>query len=64
MRVIAVIDAPRVVETILRHLGVWHDAPPRLPPQRLPGFWRVGLERGFRGPYRQSEMSQAEAYYL
>ena len=25
MRVIAVIDDPRVVEKILRHLGAWHD---------------------------------------
>ena len=32
MRVIAVIDDPRVVENILRHLGAWHDplaGPPR-----------------------------------
>ena len=27
MRVIAVIDDPRVVEEILRHLGAWHDPP-------------------------------------
>ncbi|HOX58374.1 MAG TPA: transposase [Verrucomicrobiota bacterium] len=27
MRVIAVIDDPRVVEKILRHLGAWHDPP-------------------------------------
>jgi hypothetical protein len=32
MRVIAVIDDPRVVERILRHLGAWHDPPPRPPP--------------------------------
>ena len=33
MRVVAVIDAPRVVEEILRQLGAWHDPPPRpLPP--------------------------------
>ena len=32
MRVIAVIDDPRVVEQILRHLGAWHDPPARLPP--------------------------------
>jgi hypothetical protein len=32
MRVIAVIDAPWVVENILRHLGAWHDPPPRPPP--------------------------------
>mgnify|MGYP001765934678 CR=1 FL=1 len=36
MRVIAVIDDPRVVENILRHLGAWHDPPPRRPPQGLP----------------------------
>ena len=27
MRVIAVIDDPRVAEKILRHLGAWHDPP-------------------------------------
>ncbi|MGD0536970.1 MAG: hypothetical protein ABSC03_04920 [Verrucomicrobiota bacterium] len=27
LRVIAVIDDPQVVETILRHLGAWHDPP-------------------------------------
>jgi hypothetical protein len=27
MRVIAVIDDPRVVEKILHHLGAWHDPP-------------------------------------
>ncbi len=32
MRVIAVIDDPRVVEKILRHLGAWHDPSPRPPP--------------------------------
>jgi hypothetical protein len=37
MRVIAVIDDPQVVEKILRHLGAWHDLPPRPPPQALPG---------------------------
>jgi hypothetical protein len=37
MRVIAVIDDPWVVEQILRHLGAWHDPPPRTPPQGLPG---------------------------
>jgi hypothetical protein len=36
MRVIAVIDDPRVVEKILRHLGAWHDPPPRPPPQGVP----------------------------
>ena len=28
------------------------------------GFSRVGQEGDFRGPYRQLEMSQAEAHYL
>ena len=47
MRVIAVIDDRRVVEKILRHLGVWHDppayrslgagSPPRPTPGRVPG---------------------------
>jgi hypothetical protein len=37
MRVIAVIDDPRIVEKILHHLGAWHDPPPRPPPQGLPG---------------------------
>ena len=32
MRVLAVIDDPRVVEKILRHLGAWHDPPPKPPP--------------------------------
>jgi hypothetical protein len=32
MRVIAVIDDPGGVEKILRHLGAWHDPPPRPPP--------------------------------
>jgi hypothetical protein len=31
MRVIAVIDDPRVIEKILRHLGAWHDPPSRPP---------------------------------
>ena len=42
MRVIAVIDAPRVVEQILRHLGAWHDPPPRPPPQGAPGPYTYG----------------------
>jgi len=29
MRVIAVIDEPRLVQKILRHLGAWHDPPAR-----------------------------------
>ncbi|HWT81081.1 MAG TPA: transposase, partial [Candidatus Methylomirabilis sp.] len=37
MRVIALIDNPKVVEKILRHLGVWHDPPPRPPPAGVPG---------------------------
>lgn len=37
MRVIALIDDLRVVEKILRHLGAWHDPPPKPPPQDLPG---------------------------
>ncbi len=32
MRVIAVIDDPRVVEKILRHLGAWRAPPAGLPP--------------------------------
>ena len=37
MRVIAVIDDSQVVEKILRHLGVWHDPPPRPPPSAVAG---------------------------
>ena len=37
MRVIAVIDDPRLVEKILRHLDAWHDPPPRPPPSAVPG---------------------------
>ena len=37
MRVIAVIDDPRVVEQILRHLSAWHDPPPRTLPESVPG---------------------------
>ena len=36
MRVIAIIDDPRVVEQILRHLGAWHDPPRRPPPSAVP----------------------------
>jgi hypothetical protein len=64
LRVIAVIDAPRVVERILRHLGVWHDPQPRPPPHGLPGVLACRPGRGFRGPYRQSEMSRVKAHYL
>ena len=34
MRVIALIDDPRAVEKILRHLGAWHDPPACLPQHR------------------------------
>ena len=37
MRVIAVIDDPRVVEKILRHLGAWHDPSAGLSSQGAPG---------------------------
>jgi hypothetical protein len=37
MRVIAVIDEPRLIEKILRHLGAWHDPPPKPLPQGVPG---------------------------
>ena len=37
MRVIAIIADPPVIEKILSHLGVWHDPPPRPPPQAVPG---------------------------
>jgi len=40
MRVMAVIDDPRVVETILRHLGAWHDPLPRPPPGGVSGRYR------------------------
>jgi hypothetical protein len=33
MWLIALIDDPRVVERILRHLGAWHDPPAGLSPQ-------------------------------
>ena len=32
-------DDPRVVEQILRHLGVWHDPPPAEPPTGIPGAY-------------------------
>ena len=37
MRIIAVIDDPRAVEKILRHLGAWHDPPARLRAPSAPG---------------------------
>jgi len=37
MRVIALIDDPRIVEKILRHLGAWHDPPSAGPPAGFPG---------------------------
>jgi len=59
MRVIAAIEDPRVVEKTLRHLALRHDPPPG--PVGVLAYRRG---RGFRGPYRQLEMSQAEAHYL
>jgi hypothetical protein len=38
-----------LVALVLRHLGFWHDPPPKPPLHRLPGFWRVGPEGDFRG---------------
>ena len=37
MTVIAVIDDPRVVKKILRHLGVWHDPPAAASRTSAPG---------------------------
>ena len=37
MRVIAVIDDPRVVQKILRHRGLWHDPPAARPARADPG---------------------------
>ena len=37
MRVIALIDDPRVVENIPRHLGAWHDPPAGLSPPGATG---------------------------
>ena len=39
VRVIAVMDDPRVVEQMLRHLGGWHDPP------------SAGSSAGFLGDY-------------
>ena len=39
MRVIAVIDDPRLVQKILRHLGVWHAPPARPPSAPVPGSY-------------------------
>ena len=45
MRVIAVVDGdPQVVEKILRHLGAWHDPPPRPPPSRFLGSGKQKVE--------------------
>ena len=33
MRLVAVIEAPAVIEKILRHLGLWQRGPPRGPPR-------------------------------
>ena len=45
MRVIAVIDDPRVTEKILRHLGAWHAPPAGLspPPGAGPYTWELCL---------------------
>ena len=37
MRVIAVIDGPRLAEKILRHLGAWHEPPAGLSPPGAAG---------------------------
>ncbi len=39
MRVIAVIDDRKVTEKILRHLGAWHDPPPRPPTPGTAGVY-------------------------
>ena len=51
MRVIAVIDYPRVTEKILRHLGAWHAPPARPPPQ------------GVRGPYTYEPCDDSNSHY-
>ena len=61
--VIALIDERQVVEKILRYLAVWHDPPPSPNPEPA-GVLASRRGREFRGPYRQLEMSQAEAHYL
>jgi hypothetical protein len=53
MRVIAVIDDPRVVERILRHLGAWHDPPSDRPPPGAPGAYT-------REPYDEDPMPDHE----
>jgi hypothetical protein len=35
MRIVAVIQDPRVIENILRHLNAWHDPPTKLPPDHV-----------------------------
>ena len=47
MRVVAVIDDPRVVERILRHVAVWHD-PPRRPPMAC-RVSRLSARQGISG---------------
>jgi hypothetical protein len=59
---------------VKRHVRVWHDPPARRSPWRRQaaqtalarpaGVLACQPGRRFRGPYRQSEMSQAAAYYL
>ena len=39
MCVLAVIDDPRVVEKILRHLRAWHDPPSAGPSAGFPSPW-------------------------
>ena len=53
MRVIAVIDDPRVVENILRHLGAWHDLPSDRPPPGARGAYT-------REPYDEDPMPDYE----
>jgi hypothetical protein len=49
MRVLAVIDDPRLVEKILRHLRAWHDPPAG---RRLGAGRPAGLSPlGATGPY-------------
>ena len=47
MRVIAAIDDPQLVETILRHLALWHDPPPN-PPRAWRGS-RLSAGKGISG---------------
>ncbi len=38
------LSCPQVVDTILRHLAVWHDPPPRPPPHGLPRLSSAGRD--------------------